>query len=307
MQILPQPFHPGELAAHRRAGLPSAPRAAIRDAMPEQHRDFFAQLAYVIVAMADAAGWPLATVLAGPPGFITSPDEHTLRVAGRPDSADPAAAHLDAGAPFALLGIDLATRRRNRANGQIAAVDAEGLTLTVTQSFGNCPQYIQARTAVPAPANPLVVEQLTGLDPAAVAMIQAADTFFVATASGAVLENGGLDVSHRGGRPGFLMVDGNRLVIPDFRGNRYFNTLGNIVAEPRCALLFIDFATGDLLQLQGRADILWDVGEADTGFAGAERFWRFEMERGWRRPGALPLRWTFQDWSPVTLATSVWG
>ena len=61
----------------------------------------------------------------------------------------------------------------------------------------------------------------------------------------------GADISHRGGRPGFVRVDGDVLTIPDFRGNRYFNTLGNLIAEPRASLLFVDFETGDLLQLQG--------------------------------------------------------
>ena len=53
---------------------------------------------------------------------------------------------------------------------------------------------------------------------------------------------GGMDVSHRGGRPGFVKLDGDTLVVPDFRGNRYFNTLGNLVSDPRAALVFVDFA-----------------------------------------------------------------
>jgi hypothetical protein len=47
------------------------------------------------------------------------------------------------------------------------------------------------------------------------------------------------------------------LTIPDFRGNRFFNTLGNLVSDPRAALLFVDFETGDLLHLQGRVEIDW--------------------------------------------------
>ena len=92
------------------------------------------------------------------------------------------------------------------------------------------------------------------------------------------MEHGGLDVSHRGGPPGFVRVDGDVLTIPDYRGNRYFNTLGNLLLEPRAALLFVDFARGEMLQLQGRGDVAWD--EADL--PGAERTWRFTVERGWR-------------------------
>jgi hypothetical protein len=54
----------------------------------------------------------------------------------------------------------------------------------------------------------------------------------------------GADISHRGGLPGFVRVQGDELTIPDFRGNRYFNTLGNLIAEPRASLLFIDFEKG---------------------------------------------------------------
>lgn len=75
------------------------------------------------------------------------------------------------------------------------------------------------------------------------------------------MRTGGLDVSHRGGRPGFMRVDGDVLTIPDFRGNRYLNTLGNFLLDPRAGLLFVDFARGDLLHLAGEVEVLWD-GEA---------------------------------------------
>jgi predicted pyridoxine 5'-phosphate oxidase superfamily flavin-nucleotide-binding protein len=107
-------FHAGERAAQARAG--AAPRtAAIRDWMPDQHRQFFAALPFVVAATIDKDGWPIATILAGLPGFISSPDAKTLRIAALPDRDDPAAPWLKPGAPIGLLGIDLATRRRNRA------------------------------------------------------------------------------------------------------------------------------------------------------------------------------------------------
>jgi len=81
------------------------------------------------------------------------------------------------------------------------------------------------------------------------------------------------------------------LTIPDYRGNRYFNTLGNLVSDPRAALVVVDFARGDLLQLQGRAEIQWHGPEV-SALDGAERLWRVRVERGWRRRAALPLRWT---------------
>ena len=283
------PFHLGELAAQRLAG-GGAAGGAIRDAMPEQHRRFFAQLPFVLVATSDG-GWPVATLWTGSPGFVTAPDPRTLRVATALDPRDPASRGFVAGAPFGLLGIELATRRRNRANGTIATVDGHGLVIAVHQSFGNCPKYIHPREPTTADAAAAPVEQLDGLDREAAAAIARADTFFVATAARTGEPTGGVDISHRGGPPGFIRVAGDTLTIPDYPGNRYFNTLGNLVSEPRAALLFVDFARGDLLHVQGTTEIAWN-GPDIGALAGAERLWRVHVERAWRRRSAIALRWT---------------
>jgi hypothetical protein len=292
------PFHRDELAAQALAG-EGAGRAPIRSFMPDQHRAFFAGLPYLFVAAADEQGWPVASVLSGRPGFVHSPDPVTLRIDGVRDAEG-----LAAGREVGLLGLDPTTRRRNRANGHVTEVDEGGLTVRVGQSFGNCAQYIQTRhpTAMARVAAP--VEAFDGLDDAARALAMGADTFFVASRSRPGIESGGLDMSHRGGRPGFVGVHGNTLAIPDFRGNRFYNTLGNLLGEPRVGLLFIDFAAGDLLQLQGHAEIDWAPGGA--GPEGAERVWRVRIERGWRRRGAFPFAWTFGDYAPTTLKTGVW-
>ncbi|MGB6485812.1 MAG: pyridoxamine 5'-phosphate oxidase family protein [Steroidobacteraceae bacterium] len=298
-------FHTDELAAQARAGV-STRSAGIRDLMPEQHRTFFAALPYVFLATTDAEGWPLATMLEGEPGFISSPDPRTLRVQALPGPGDPACGTLRQDREIGLLGIDLATRRRNRANGVISAVDATAFTVAVQQSFGNCPQYIQRRTASRAEAAGGRVRRLESLDDDARALIARADTFFVASRSRAgVGPAGGVDISHRGGRPGFVRMEGDVLSIPDFRGNRYFNTLGNLLGEPRSALLFPDFESGDLLQLQGLATIDWSPSAAER-FEGAERIWQFRITRGWFRPQAAVLRGAFIDYSPVTLRTGAW-
>jgi hypothetical protein len=303
-------FNPDELAAQALAG--GGPRGdGIRESMHEQFRLFFSQLSYLFVGAIDAHGWPLATLLTGPPGFVQSPDAMTLHIETLPHPGDPAAEAVLPGREIGILGIDFSTRRRNRANGGIVSREANGIRVAVSQSFGNCPQYIQLRiVASPSlhsanvPIN--TVESFRHLDAGARTLINGADTFVVASrsraGSGAAY---GADISHRGGRPGFIRVDGDVLTVPDFPGNHYFNTLGNLIAEPRASLLFVGFETGDLLQLQGTAEIDWS-GAAAEQIAGAERLWRFSVARGWRRKAASPLRWSFVEYSRTTAATGLW-
>lgn len=299
------PFHDDERAAQALAGAGAA-GGGIRGFMPDQHRSFFELLPYLFVATTDAEGWPLATMLTGAPGFVHAPDPVTLRIDALPDLDDPAEDSIAEGAEVGILGLDFATRRRNRANGRIAGLDNKGFTVAVHQSFGNCPQYIQGRAVQPATSNPQSAERLTSLDAEAQTMIGCADTFFVASRSRAAIETpAGADMSHRGGRPGFVHVDGDTLTIPDYRGNRYFNTLGNLLGEPRASLLFVDFEKGDLLQLQGIARIDWSD-RAGLLIEGAERLWRFRVTRAWRRRSAVGLRWSFIDYSPATERTGIW-
>jgi uncharacterized protein len=298
-------FHTDELDVQARVGI-STRSAGIRDAMPDQHRTFFAALPYLFLATTDAEGWPLATLLEGGPGFVSSPDPRTLRIQALPGPDDPAHGTIRQDREIGLLGIDFGTRRRNRANGVVSAVDGTSFTVAVKQSFGNCPQYIQRRIASRAVAAGERVRRLESLDNDARGLIARADTFFVASRSRACVgPAGGVDISHRGGNPGFVRIRGNVLSIPDFRGNRYFNTLGNLLGEPRAALLFPDFESGDLLQLQGEAIIDWSPSAADL-FEGAERIWHFRIARGSFRPRASVLRGALVDYSPATLRTGTW-
>ena len=312
-----QAFHEGERALQARAGMRArleeiGPRV-MRPFIPEQHRAFFAQLPCLVAGSIDAEGQPWASVLAGPPGFVHAPDARELRVNALPDPVDPLATVLRLGAPIGLLGVEPPTRRRNRMNGVIGEVNRHGFSVQVRQSFGNCPKYIQARSAVfvgtegGSPAPTLRSEHL---DAAARWIVQRADTFFIATAHPAAQSDTsaahGVDVSHRGGRPGFVRVDGNDLLtVPDFSGNFFFNTLGNIALHPRAGLVFIDFASGDLLQLAVAAEIVWDGPEV-AAFEGAERLLRLRVTAALRRPAALPLRWGEAELSPHLVATGHW-
>lgn len=274
-------------------------RRMIRQFMPDQHRVFFAELPFVIVGSLDAQHRPWASLLAGPRGFLRSPDPQTLEVRATP--GDLPGVHLAAGAPVGLLGIQLETRRRNRMNGTVTALGDSGFAVRVGQSFGNCPQHIHPRAPVtlaepiaagaPRPEGPL-------LSPAATALITGADTFFLASASPAAQDGGpaeGVDVSHRGGQPGFVQVarDADRTVLtwPDFSGNFLFNTLGNLVVNPRAGVLFVDFTTGGLLLLTGETEIVWEGPEVEA-VADAERLLRLRVTEGVWIEHAVPLRWS---------------
>lgn len=290
------PFHSGERMLQERAGVRDrvehAGRRGIRDHMPDQHRELFGKLPFMIVGALDGQGWPRATLLAGAPGFVTTPDAHTLVLGAQPVPGDPLHGRLVAGAEVGLLGIQLETRRRNRMNGRIERADAGGLTVRVGQSFGNCAQYIQARAPVPTgrPSRPVARPEGPLLSAAARTLVARADTFFLATAAPA-----GVDASHRGGPPGFVRVDEEDgrtvLTVPDFRGNSFFNSFGNLALNPRAGLLFVDFAAGGLLSLAGEAEVLWSGPELEA-FAGAERLLRVRLTGGVFLEDAVPLRWS---------------
>ena len=144
------PFHEGERRAQERAGvadkIEGPGRRMIRAYMPDEHRELFERLPYFVAAAADAQGRLWASMLVGEAGFVRTPDEHTLRLGALPTEGDPLRPLLQPGHPVGLLGIELTTRRRNRVNGHVIARDDAGFAVRVQQSFGNCPQYIQART-----------------------------------------------------------------------------------------------------------------------------------------------------------------
>ncbi|MFK3820443.1 pyridoxamine 5'-phosphate oxidase family protein [Pseudomonas sp. NPDC089407] len=306
----PSPWHAGEKSLQEKAGVAERMEAfgqkVIRDYMPDQHRIFYHQLPFMVAASVDSQGRPWATLLEGPEGFVSSPNPRQLMIDTTLAADDPATPGLAARQAVGLLGIELHTRRRNRINGQIQQTAQGQLQVTVEQSFGNCPQYIQLRdyTRVAEPSQTRV--DVTTLDAMAISMIEAADTFFVA--SYVEHDNGqrSVDVSHRGGRPGFVKVEGNRLTIPDYAGNLHFNTLGNLLVNPQAGLLFIDFSNGNVLQLYGRAEVLLDS-PAIQAFEGAERLWTLQVEQVVWRPAAVSLRWAFKAYAPTSLSTGTWA
>jgi len=295
------PFHAGEIAVQGRVGVRAGATKIGRSIDAEiapAAAHFLVQRYTLYLGTLDAAGRPWASQLFGPPGFVGAVDARTVRIDAAPAPGDPLLENLRADPHVGLLAIDLVTRRRFRVNGTAAAGTDGTILVSVAQAYGNCPKYIQRREPVEvrtAAADPARFARHRSLPAMARAQIARAVTFFLATANPA----DGADVSHRGGRPGFVEVASDtRLVWPDYQGNMMFMSLGNVAVHPFAGLLFVDFETGDVLQLTGRAAIDWDAAHAAT-VPGAERLVTFDVDEVIVAPAASPLRWRLVEASPT--------
>lgn len=292
-------YHEGELEVQARAGVSAMAEMvgrSIRDFIPPSALTFLPMQRLSVVGSVAADGSVWASALIGEPGFLSAPDRYTLRIAVGVHSGDPLWRNLATNNSVGVLVLDPATRRRMRVNGR-AELTEDGLLVHVQQVYSNCPQYIQQRV----PRQDAIAEgprqsnTSTGLTPSQKEWIQHADTFFLATAH----PQAGADASHRGGKPGFVQVRGDKaLVWPDYSGNNMFQSLGNITANPKAGILFIDFETGHTLQLTGSASIVWDVEQA-RAFPGAQRLLEFSIEQVIEASALFATRWKFLEYSPV--------
>lgn len=301
---MPSPFHAGERAVQERLGETDGADAngrVISDRILPGARPFIAAQSVVVVASADATGAPWASLWCGRPGFVRA-GEHHLDIdldALVHDHGDPVWQHLEEDPRLGLLFIELGSRRRYRINGRVSRAGTR-LRLDVAEAFPNCPRFLHRR--IPHLGEPRAAVDRWGPPTAADrATLATADTWFVATSN----PEGHLDASHRGGRPGFveLLADGH-LRIPDYPGNHLYNTLGNLVRDPRVALIVPDFAANTVHQISGVADIAWAEPDPAGRSAGTGRFWTVRPER--HRWAELPLgiAWETLEASPFSPA---WG
>jgi NAD(P)H-flavin reductase/predicted pyridoxine 5'-phosphate oxidase superfamily flavin-nucleotide-binding protein len=305
------PFHAGERQVQARLGVTDIEdwaRKVVRPYMPDDHREFHTALPFLVAAARDEEDRPWVTLLAGDDGVVGSPDEGPLVIDAKPAQGDALGDAFTAGADIGILGIELATRRRNRVNGRIEADSTTAIILAVDQSLGNYPQYIRERNwhrvEGETPGSVLRSDALTDDQRDRIA---AADTFFIASGHRDDGEHPafGMDASHRGGDRGFVTVENaTRIVFPDFAGNNHYNTVGNLTIDPRVGLLFVDFESGGLLQLTGRADIDWGS-EAVAAIPGARRLVTIDIDAVVELPGAVALRRDADSVRPLRLIDKV--
>ncbi|MEM7226251.1 MAG: pyridoxamine 5'-phosphate oxidase family protein [Pseudomonadota bacterium] len=293
----PSPFHHGEHLVQARLGvrdIEAWARKVVRYFLPEQHRDFHTSLPFLVIAARDRQGRPWVTLLEGPQGFVSSPDPRTLVIEALPAQGDALEASIEPGSDIGILGIELATRRRNRVNGRATDISPNGFSFHVDQAYGNCPQYIRERewkrAAGSAPGQATRGRRLSA---AQQDWIGSADTFFIGSGHRGEGQSPtfGMDASHRGGDRGFVQViDERRIRFPDYAGNNHLNTIGNLVVDPRAGFLFVDFESGSLLQLSGKTSIDWESDEL-ARFPGARRLVTLEIDEIVEIPSAVSLRW----------------
>jgi predicted pyridoxine 5'-phosphate oxidase superfamily flavin-nucleotide-binding protein len=292
-----EPFHRGEIDVQTRAGVrerASRVGRIVTDRVGDDEAWFLERRTFAVLASVDAEGRPWASPMSGEPGIVRVEDSATVTLVGMIPDGDPFHENLRRPGPVAVLGIDLSTRSRFRVNGLGRPLGSGGYRVEVREAFGNCQKYVQVRhlTSVARPA-PKRVSDAAGLEGPQRRSVEAADTFFIASHA-----EGGADVSHRGGRPGFVRVEpAGTIVVPDYSGNNMFQTLGNIALVPKAGLLVLDFESGRALELTGDARIDWDEAHVRT-HAGARRLLRVHPTRVLEWTGALAVHGGLAEASP---------
>jgi predicted pyridoxine 5'-phosphate oxidase superfamily flavin-nucleotide-binding protein len=300
------PFHDGETYVQERAGereMALRNGAIVGETIPSRAIPFLAQQRMLALGSVDEHGTVWASVLFGAQGFVSSSDSRSVvldRTRIDASDNDPLWRNLHVGADVGLLAIELGSRRRLRINGLVNRVDDRLVEVSIREAYPNCPKYIQRRHIREAGGTRAVDAQAPAwgiaLDDARSRIVERADTLFVASRH----PTRGVDVSHRGGAPGFVrVIDSTRLRIPDYRGNSMFNTFGNFVVDDRAGLVILDFERGSLLQMTGTADVRFDEEEdpsQPTG--GTGRYWDFQVACWLELPVVTPIACELMEFSP---------
>ena len=135
--------------------------------------------------------------------------------------------------------------------------------------------------------------------------IAARNSFYMATVS----ESGWPYIQHRGGPTGFMRVlDEATIGFADFRGNRQYISLGNLVTDDRVSFFFMDYPNKTRLKLFGRATIVGLDDQANLSrlempdyHARVERGFLIKVEGfDWNCPQYIAERYTLDEMRAMT-------
>ena len=295
--------HEGELRVQARRQAPPELSAfihgAIHDEMSRKHVEYYRQLRYLPMGVSGSDGKLWATVLCNPE--TSAEGGELLKVAARVNPEDPfvraVCAPSDGARHFAGVAIDFTNRSRIKVAGSVESATLEGHTLSLTlranEHMGNCPKYITVRELRPTRRSPRTEPLHATLSSEAKALLRHASTIFVATRhSDDDPRESDMGFNHRGGPRGFLRVleddQGAHLVLPDYSGNRFYQSLGNVETDPVMGVAVPDFSSGALLQVSGRARNLFDD-EAARVMPGATLVTLISIEEAFLSHDALDL------------------
>lgn len=284
-------FHEGERLLQERFGtrVPLAGRESALfagRALTGGVAAFVRSLPLVALATRDGDGWPFPLLELGP---WEIPAPHEIRLP-RIRDADRLGSHLAGHPKVGTLAMHPQRRFRIRING-VGELRRDALRLRVEHAFGNCRKYLHVIRPAPAVTRPLAMEPWrTALDAHDAVVISGASHVFIATQDA----DGDLDAQYKGGIPGWLTLDDAGTVVwPDYPGNGYFMSLGNLQQDPRIGLLV---PAG--LVLQGRAEVVDDPAEL-ARFPGAERTVRLHVTRVARAQDVAPGSQEVAAYSPT--------
>ncbi|HDR8112452.1 FAD-binding oxidoreductase [Bacillus thuringiensis] len=295
-------FHSGERTVHDLLGVQKIANSAstmIQQTLPKKFMNFLnGQNSFVMSSM-DQRGRVWSSFLAGNLGIIQAIEADIVKINTKINEGDPLFLNILQHKEVGILVIDFASRIRIRINGKVSIVYPDGnFEIKIEQVFGNCPKYIQARRFEYKAVEEIVnkkLHPLNTLNKKQQNWISESDTFIIASAS----FEGKMDISHRGGMPGFVhVINEKSIIFPDYSGNMLFNTLGNIFQNPNVGLLFFDFNTGGTLQITGEASIIWNIDQDILSkFPGAQRLVQFQIIEVLEVPCYESYNWEFLNYS----------
>ncbi len=300
-------YHAGELAAQDKAGTRgAAAELAVAKShslnFSSNHDAFLANQTFaVLTSVESVTGSVWVTPLFGKAGDLKAITENEIIISRNCIPVGDVINKTQAGTPLSLLGIDLEKRSRHRING-VAIASQDGLVSNI--NFGvreyspNCPKYINRRKFIrnsndADPINATAIrEERTSLSGSDQAFVAAVDTLWIGSHAPGV----GADTNHRGGQPGFIRVTSpSSIEWPEYRGNGMFFTSGNLEVNDKAGVTLVDFETGSIIQMTGRAMVDW---QHDGSYEGAARVMKFRIERLVRIDQVTTHRWKRLDYSP---------
>ncbi|GGI17835.1 pyridoxamine 5'-phosphate oxidase family protein [Gottfriedia solisilvae] len=295
-------FHSGERLVQELLGVEEFANSVgtmIKPTISDRFEAFLNEQNMLMIGSMDKNGQVWSSFIAGDPGIIQVIAPNKIRINTKINEFDPLFSNIEENKEIGVVVINLVSRIRMRINGVISKNSNGSIEVQAEQVYGNCPKFIQARNFSYKPdinKQNKVAYREKNLTQSQQVWINQSDTFFIASSS----SEGKMDVSHRGGMPGFIKVfENGSLMFPDYSGNNLFNTLGNIVQNPKVGLLFINFENGDILQLSGEAHVIWEMNDDMLSqFPGAERLVEFQVKEVIQTDTAGYYQWEFIKYSP---------